>query len=136
MQLRPKYLLVAAAVALLLWFVFDALTQPGPQDLDGGFTETALYRNENNTGPVQRIYAVTVADTARWAEMQQYGEYMPYTKYGNTKVYFFSAARQAPRVLQPGSEPFAAEFRTNCLAVYEKDLLSNVSFKRRPFGQR
>ena len=135
MQPRIKYLLGAATALLLLWFVFDALTQPGPQDLDGDFTEVALYRNENNTGPVQRIYAVTVADTVRWAEMQQYGEYMPYTKYGNTRVYFFSAAGPAPRALQPGPVPFAPELQAKCLAVYEKDLQSNVSFKRRPFGQ-
>jgi hypothetical protein len=127
---HKKYLAGLAVALLLIWFVVDAGSQPGVQDLRGGFTEVALYRNENNTGPIQRIYAVTVADTTRWAEMRQYGDFMPHTKYGNTRVYFFAAGRPAPTVLRPGTEPFDPAFAGNCLAVYEKELMGNVSFKK------
>jgi hypothetical protein len=129
---NKKFLAGIGVVLLLIWLIADAASEPGVQDLKGGFQEVAMYRNENNTGPIQRIYAVTVADTTRWAEMQQYGQYMPHTKYGNTRVYFFAAARPAPTQVQPGAEPFASEFRGNCLAVFEKDLMGTVSFKKQP----
>ncbi|GAB3589073.1 hypothetical protein [Hymenobacter daeguensis] len=130
---NKKFLAGIGVVLLLIWLIADAASEPGVQDLQGGFQEVALYRNENNTGPIQRIYAVTVADPTRWAEMQQYGQYMPHTKYGNTRVYFFSADRPAPTQVQPGAQPFAPAFRTNCLAVFEKDLMGAVSFKKQPF---
>ena len=68
--------------------VYDSFSQRGMKDLKGNFKEVNFYRNEQNTGPVVRIYTVTIADTI-WDEMETYGDYMPYTKYGNTKVYYF-----------------------------------------------
>lgn len=130
--MKPKYLFAAAISALLLWFVIDALRQPSAQDLPGGFEEVAQFRNENNTGPVVRIYAVTVGDTARWQEMEQYGALMPHTKYGTTKVFFFAAGSPAPTALQLATPHFAPELNRYCLAAYEKDLMSKVSFVRRP----
>ena len=134
MKLSNKKYLAGLGIALLLiWFIVDAVSQPGVQDLAGGFEEVALYRNENNTGPIVRIYAVTVADTTRWGEMQQYGQYMPHTKYGNTRVYFFAAGQPAPTQLRSGAQPFAPTFNGACLALYEKDLMGNVSFRKHPF---
>ena len=130
--MKPKYLALGALALLLGWFVFDSLSQPGLGDLKGNFQEVAAYRNENNTGPVVRIYAVTVADTL-WREMQQYGALMPYTKYGNTKVYFFRASQPAPTAVQPGALNFDARFRQNCLAKYEKEVMGNVTLQRYPF---
>lgn len=128
-----KYGVGLAVLGLLGWFMLDALSQPGVQDLKGDFQEVAFYRNENNTGPIVRVYAVTVADTAAWAEMEQYGQYMPYTKYGSTKVYFFRKGGPAPDQLQPGAENFGTELKPHCLATYEKDLMSVVSFRKYPF---
>jgi hypothetical protein len=117
--MKPKYLVLGAVVALLGWFVFDSLSQPGVSDLPGNLQEVAAYRNENNTGPIVRIYAVTVADTL-WHSMQQYGALMPYTKYGSTRVYFFRAPA------------FDAQFNPYCLAEYEKEPMGKVSFRRYP----
>ncbi|MHC2992027.1 hypothetical protein OB13_10670, partial [Pontibacter sp. HJ8] len=78
-----KYTLLAISAALVIWFIYDSFSLPSVDDLKGDFKEVAFYRNENNTGPIVRIYAVTVADTL-WKEMQAYGDYMPHTKYGNT----------------------------------------------------
>jgi hypothetical protein len=130
-MLKPKYLAIGAIILLMGWFIFDSLSQPGVGDLKGNFQEVAIYRNENNTGPIVRIYAVTVADTL-WREMRQYGDFMPYTKYGNTKVYFFRQGQPVPKEVQPGQENFSPEFNKYCLAKYEKEVMGNVSFKPYP----
>ncbi|MGI4874918.1 MAG: hypothetical protein ACRYFX_27505 [Janthinobacterium lividum] len=129
--MKPKYLALGALLLLLGWFVYDSLSQPGVGDLKGNFQEVAAYRNENNTGPIVRVYAVTVADTL-WREMRQYGDLMPYTKYGNTTVYFFRQGQPAPRQVQPGTISFSAELNQNCLAKYEKEVMGNVTLKRYP----
>ena len=126
---KPKYLVIGSLTLLLGWFVFDSLSQPGVGDLAGGFQEVATYRNENNTGPIVRIYAVTVADTL-WREMRQYGDFMPYTKYGNTKVYFFRRGQPAPSAVRPGAENFDPKYAAYCLAKYEKNVMGNVTFQR------
>ncbi|MDB5268074.1 MAG: hypothetical protein JWP58_1114 [Hymenobacter sp.] len=130
--MRIKYLLGLGSGALLVWFIVDALSQPSPQDLPGEFQEVAVFRNENNTGPVVRIYAVTVGDTSRWKEMQQYGALMPYTKYGSTKVFFFAKSGPSPTLLQMPPPHFAPEFNHYCLASYEKDVMSKVTFVKYP----
>lgn len=130
-MLKPKYLALGAVALLLGWFVYDALSQPTGQDLPGNFQEVATYRNENNTGPIVRVFAVTVADTL-WPEMRQYGDLMPYTKYGNTKVYFFRQGQPVPKTLRPGETNFDSEFNKYCLAKYEKELMGNVSFRKSP----
>ncbi|MGI4736573.1 MAG: hypothetical protein ACRYG7_15460 [Janthinobacterium lividum] len=130
-MLKPKYLALGAIVLLLGWFVYDSLSQPTTQDLKGNFQEVATYRNENNTGPIVRVFAVTVADTL-WREMRQYGDLTPYTKYGNTKVYFFRQGQLVPKVVQPGEVSFGPEFNRNCLAKYEKEVMGNVSFRKYP----
>ena len=130
MKLKP--ILLLAAAALIVWFIYDSFSQPGPQDLKGNFKEVAMYRNENNTGPIVRVYAVTVADTL-WEEMRAYGDFMPHTKYGNTKVYFFLKDQPAPTEVFPGEENIAQQYQQHAAALYEKDAMSQVSFKPYPF---
>ena len=129
--MKPKYLALGALLLLIGWFVYDSFSQPGVGDLKGNFQEVAAYRNENNTGPIVRVYAVTVTDTL-WREMRQYGDLMPYTKYGNTKVYFFRKGQPVPAQVQPGAVSFGVEFNQNCLAEYEKEVMGNVTFKQYP----
>jgi len=121
--------IVIIALGLVLWNVF---TQPGPADLKGNFKEVAFTRNEQNTGPVIRIYAVTVSDTL-WKEMIDYGNFMPYNKYGNTMVYFFLNKKPYPKQLTIGNNNFDSKFNNYCIAVYQKDVMSQVSLKRLPF---
>jgi hypothetical protein len=130
-MLKPKYFALLALAMLLGWFVFDSLSQPGVGDLRGDFQQVATYRNENNTGPIVRVYAVTVADTL-WREMRQYGDFMPYTKYGNTKVYFFRNGQPVPKTVRPGAVNFDDTFDQYCLAKYEKEVMGNVTFERYP----
>ncbi|AKQ46586.1 hypothetical protein TH63_14640 [Rufibacter radiotolerans] len=127
-----KYMLLAVLAAFVIWFVKDAFTQPGVNKLSGDFTEVALYRNENNTGPIKRIYAVTTADTL-WNQMQQYGDFMPHTKYGTTTVYFFLKGKPVPEKVYPGEQNFDVQFQEQCIARYEKDAMGQVSLVKRPF---
>lgn len=129
--MKLKYLAIGAVALLIGWFIFDSLSQPGVGDLPGNFQEVATYRNENNTGPIVRVFAVTVADTL-WREMRQYGDFMPYTKYGNTKVYFFRPGQPVPRQVRPGPQNFDSAFNKYCLAKYEKEVMGNVSFQPYP----
>lgn len=129
---KLKYVLMAVVALLVVWFVKDAFTQPGVQDLPGGFEEVAFYRNENNTGPIVRIYAVTLEE-ASVDQMRQYGDFMPHTKYGTTKVYFFKKGQPAPAEVSPEGENIAEEFQQSCLAKYEKDAMGQVSLVEQPF---
>lgn len=130
--MKLKHILILISAALIAWFIYDSFSQPGVDDLEGNFKEVAMYRNENNTGPIVRVYAVTVADTL-WQQMQQYGDYMPHTKYGNTKVYFFLQDKPAPDKVVAGNQSFDARFQEFAVARYEKDAMGQVSFVRYPF---
>lgn len=129
---RRKHLIGIIIILLLIWFIADAVNEPGVQDLKGDFAEVAFYRNENNTGPIVRIYAVTLRDTL-WQEMEQYGNFMPHTKYGTTKVYFFLQGQPVPKEVYPGEENFPAELQKYCLARYEKGTMGTASFRKYPF---
>ena len=129
MSKKAKIILLAAAAALLFWFTWDAFNQPGVNDLKGGFEEVASYRNENNTGPIVRLYAVTVAEPEN-TDMEAYGNFMPHTKYGNTKVYFFLKGKPAPTEVFPGEENFPSEFTQYVIGKYEKDAMGKVTFKK------
>lgn len=110
----------------------DTLNQKGVEDMKAGFTEIAKYRNANNTGPVQRIYIVTVKDSV-WKEMEDYGNLMPHTKYGNTKVYFFMEHTNVPKTLEPGEVNFDPQYNKSCMALFEKSAMSQVAFNKHPF---
>lgn len=88
------YLLATLVGVLLMVIVYQSLSQPGINDLVGEYTEIAVYRNENNTGPVVRIFAVYTKDEL-WDDMRAYGDFMPHTKYGNTKVFFLKSPLKA-----------------------------------------
>ena len=122
------YFIALLVIGLTLYIVWDSLTQPGIGDLKGSYEEVAFYRNENNTGPIIRIYAVTVSDTL-WTEMEKYGAFMPHSKYGNTKVYFFHKQHDYPLEVVPGDENFDPQYMDDCLAIYEKDAMGKESFR-------
>lgn len=127
-----KYILGALFALLVVYILYDSFSQPTTADLKGNFKEVAMYRNENNTGPVVRIYAVTVQGLP-WDEMQKYGDMMPYTKLGTTTVYFFDESQPSPVEVRPGNEIFDTGFKKGCVALYEKDTNGQVRFTRSPF---
>lgn len=132
--MNKKLLYISLGVLLIIIaIIWNAVNEPGIKDLKGDFKEVAFVRNEQNSGPVIRIYAVSV-EGEPWKEMEQYGNYMPHTKYGTTRVYFFPANKPYPSALDLGDNNIAENLKENCLAVYEKDGMSQVNFQRYPYG--
>ncbi len=126
------YFLIAGVLVLIFFMVKNVFDQPGISDMKAGFKEVIKYRNDNNTGPIQRIYVVTVKDSI-WKEMEDYGNLMPHTKYGNTKVYFFMQNGNVPNTLEPGAVNFDPTLNKSCIALYEKSAMSQVAFNKNPF---
>lgn len=116
---------------VFIYIIYDSTSQPNVNDLNGDFKEVAVYRNENNTGPIIRIYAVTLKDTL-WEEMKKYGDLMPYTKYGSTKVYFFKEGNPVPKELVSGDKNFDLSLNQYVLGQYYKDANGQVSFQKMP----
>lgn len=130
---KTNIIITLLAILLIGWMLKGTFTQSGIQDLKGGFTEKASYRNENNTGPVQRIYIVTVKDTTG-AQLLAYGNLMPHNKYGNTKVYFFEEGAEVPTKLSPGALNFDPTYNKACFALYEKSAMGNSGLINNPFN--
>ena len=130
--MKIKTILFAIIALFIGYILYDSFSQPNASELKGGFKEVALYRNPNNTGPVIRIYAVSVEGTP-WEEMQKYGDLMPYNKYGSTTVYFFTTPFEAPKSLQSEIPHFDNRFNDKCVAVYTKDPNGQVSLSQYPF---
>ena len=124
--------LVILSLVLIGWMLKGTFTQPGADDLKAGFTEVGHYRNDNNTGPIQHVFSVTVKDSI-WADMETYGKFKPHHKGGNTKVYYFLEGSSVPDQLTPGAVNFDPGFNRNCIAVYEKTAMGNTSLTKYPF---
>lgn len=129
---RTTLFFIIAAVGIAFWLIWETISQPGMEQWQGRVVEVAFYRNENNTGPIHRIYAVHAVNV-NLDEMQLYGERMPHTKYGSTKVYFFSDRLFTPSELHGQVPHFDPEFNSHCTAVYEKNSMGLVTFKHNPF---
>lgn len=132
MNKKRNYILIFLVVAGFLYMIKDSFFQPGVEELKGNFKELGFTRNENNTGPVLRLYSVSLSDTL-WKEMETYGNYMPHTKYGVTKVFFFLHGASAPSEVSIDTQKPASEYQRNCIAMYEKDANSQVKLVRYPF---
>lgn len=131
---NKKFNIFLSVLILVLvgWMMKGTFTQPGIDDLKGEFTEVAHYRNENNTGPIQYVFTITVKDTV-WSEMETYGNFKPHHKGGNTKVYFFLKGTAVPNQLSPGKINFDPSYNGACIALYEKSAMGNTSLTKYPF---
>jgi len=127
-----KTISIIVVIGFICYFFWQSFSGKEEQDLKGSFKELAFIRNEQNSGPVLRVYAVSLSDTL-WNEMKTYGDYKPHTKYGNTKVYFFLEGKPAPREVSLDNAPFDEQFKKYCIAVYEKSAMSQSSFIQYPF---
>lgn len=124
--------LVILVLVLVVWMLKGTFFQPGTGDLKAGFKQVAEYRNENNTGPIQYVFTVTVKDTL-WSEMETYGNYKPHHKGGTTKVYYFMEGTKVPSDLTPGNVNFDSSFNGTCVGLYEKSPIGNVIITKHPF---
>lgn len=121
-------------MACFIAILWNSFSQPGLNDFTSNFEEVDLYRNENNTGPVERVYIVTTTDTL-WQEMERYSGLMPYSKLGTTKVYFFHKDSPHPQMAEGGRVNFDPAFDIYCLARYSKNNFGATIFSVFPFKQ-
>lgn len=126
-----KYYLIGILVLMAL-IIYSMFSQENIHDLQGDFQEVAYTRNENNTGPIIRIYAFTVADTI-WTAMQQHTDLLPHTKYGTTEAYYFLSKENAPQKMNLKEPKFHPKFEPFCIAKVVKDGMGNISLKRSPY---
>ncbi len=114
-------------LVVLFQIVNSSFSQPGLERFEGKYEEIGFYRNENNTGPVLRIYAVRVLDTeSDW--MKEYADALPHTKYGKTLVFFFSEKLSQPIELSPTEPYFSTEYGEFLMAEYEKTPMGESRF--------
>lgn len=126
------YFLLIFGSIMVWWILNETFSQPGVEDLHGDYEEIGKYRNENNTGPVLRIYAVNTSDTL-WNDMKSYGDFMPHTKYGNTKVFFFINMEVESLDVSPEPPFLDPSFQQFCIGKYEKSAMGEVNFIKYPF---
>ena len=130
---KYKAYILLLSFLIIIAIIWNAITEPGIKDLKSDFKEVAFIRNEQNTGPVIRIYAVSL-NSEDWKEMEQYGNYMPHTKYGTTRIYFFLNNSEIPEELNFGEVNIPERYKKNCIAIYEKDGMSQTSIRKYPFN--
>jgi hypothetical protein len=121
------YLIGFVVVILLIQIIRSSFSNPGVQAFDGKYEELGFYRNENNTGPVVRVYAIRVLDAEKdW--MREFADAQPHTKYGRTLVFFFSPELKEKVELSPQEPFFPAELQPYLLARYEKTPMGEGRF--------
>lgn len=116
-------------IGLMLYSLFES---ENINSLEGNFEELAFERNENNTGPVQRVYAYSVEDTL-WSEMKKHADLLPHTKYGTTEVYYFLENEVSGFQLNLSIKGINQEAQSNCIAHSIKDGQSRLIFNKHPF---
>jgi hypothetical protein len=121
------YLIGFAVLILLIQIVRASFSNPGVQAFEGKYEELDFYRNENNTGPVLRVYAIRALDAdTDW--MRKFAEAQPHTKYGRTLVFFFSPELQNKVRLNSQEPFFDEELQPYLLARFEKTPMGEGRF--------
>lgn len=129
---KNKVYLYIVSTLIVIAIIWNALSTPGIKDLKGNLREAAFIRNEQNTGPIVRIYAVNI-DELNWESMEQYGNYMPHNKYGTTRIYFFLSENPFSGKLNIAGENIERIVQKHCIALYEKNGMSQTSLIKYPF---
>ncbi len=122
------YSLIGIGVLILIFYILrESFSQPGLERFEGKYEELDFYRNENNTGPIVRIYAIKILDMDKEL-MREFGDSQPHTKYGKTLVFFFSPEVDQEIRLSPTPPYFDESLDEFVLAEYEKTPMGEVRF--------
>lgn len=125
--------IILAIIAVIVFFIlFSLFTSENVNSIEGGFTELAFERNENNTGPIQRVYAYSVADTL-WGQMQLHVDLLPHSKYGTTQVYYFLASNIPEVGVKLSLEGLSEDAKRYCIAQAKKDGQARIKLAKFPF---
>lgn|SRR5690606_25517194 len=125
---KKRWLWFGLIIVVILGIIInDSSLLTNTKEIRGGFTETAFKRNENNSGPVIRLYAVKV-DSPLVADYETYGNLMPHTEHGTTKVFYFDATSGSPDKLSLEA-PYYDTTRYQAVSIFQKNAVGNVSKK-------
>ena len=128
---RPSTLLILLGITVLIVLaviVTESFSEQGIAAYQDQFEEVGYYRNENNTGPVLRIYAyrTQVEDPE---VLKSFADLLPHTKYGRTLVFFVHESVQASVILSPETPHFPASLSPSIFAKYEKTPMGEQQFE-------
>jgi len=126
-----KLILIVLVVVVGLIF-YSLFTSENINTINGDFEELAFVRNENNTGPVHRIYAFSIQDTL-WSSMQKHADLLPHTKYGTTEVYYFLKDEILESQLKLTMKGINQKMQSKCILHAIKDGQARITFKKHPF---
>ncbi len=116
------------------WFVFfigiivlgvlglivkESFSGKGVADYQDKFEEIGYFRNENNTGPILRVYAFRTKEQDPEV-LKSFANLLPHTKYGRTLVFFVAETWKEPVVFSPTPPYLPNSIQTHLLAEYEK----------------
>jgi hypothetical protein len=99
--------------------VKESFSGKGVADYQDQFEEIGYFRNENNTGPILRVYAFRTKEQNPEV-LKSFADLLPHTKYGRTLVFFVNQSVKAPVALSPESPHFPASLSPSIFAKYEK----------------
>lgn len=123
------YLLGVVVLFLMIQIIRSSFSNPGLERFANDFEEIGFYRNENNTGPVLRIYAVRSLKDNSPAYMREYADLQPHTKYGRTLVFFFGQEVSEKVLLNPKEPYFSEELAPFLLGKFEKTPMGEGRFE-------
>ncbi|MFC3415559.1 hypothetical protein [Algoriphagus hitonicola] len=121
------FVFAISVTALIAYITVESFSGRNLNQFEGKLEEMDFYRNENNTGPVLRIYAVKVYE-ADQEMMQEYAKLMPHTKYGRTMVFFFSDKIEEQVKVGPKEPYFDPVHNPFLLASFLKTPMSEERF--------
>jgi hypothetical protein len=99
--------------------VKESFSGKGVADYQDQFEEIGYFRNENNTGPILRVYAFRTKEQDPEV-LKSFADLLPHTKYGRTLVFFVGKSWKEQVVLSPESPYFPESLRSHLFATYEK----------------
>lgn len=114
-------------VTLIAYISVASFSGGNLSQFEGKLEEMDFYRNENNTGPVLRIYTIKIIDADR-EMMLEYAKQMPHTKYGRTLIFFFSSAIKEVVKVGPREPYFDSVHRPYLVASFLKTPMSEERF--------
>jgi hypothetical protein len=123
------YILGLVIVIVVIMIAKESFIQPGLERFEGKYKTLGTYRNENNTGPVIRLFAVKSLDSD-YLWMEEYGNSLPHTKYGRTIVFFFSDNLDQEVKLSPKAPHYKQSLQPFLIASYEKTPMGEIRFTK------
>ena len=131
---KMKKIIIGVIALCIIAITYSVLTMESIHSLEGDFQKLGYVRNENNTGPVHRVYAFTVEDSL-WNTMKKHLDLLPHTKYGTTEVFYFLPESSLEVVVSLNAPKLNEQAEKKYIAYGVKNGQGKIIFKKNPFFQ-